>query len=44
MYLVQGCGVSLICQKGERMLAWIREIIALGGVPKIERWAGEARS
>ena len=36
IYLLQGCGVSLICQKGPMMLSWILEIIERGGVPKIQ--------
>lgn len=37
LYFVQGCGVSLMCQKGEAMLWWIRRIIELGGVPQIRK-------
>ena len=36
LYLLQGCGVSLICQKGPIMLSWILEIVERGGVPKIQ--------
>lgn len=39
LYLLQGCGVSLICEKGEVMLNWIRYIVSRGDTPKIQRWA-----
>lgn len=34
-YLVQGCGVTLICAQGNEMLGWIKYIINRGGVPQI---------
>lgn len=39
LYLLQGCGVSLICEKGEIMTNWIRYIVDQGGAPVIQRWA-----
>lgn len=35
-YLVQGCGISLVCEAGESMKEWINYIIARGGVPVIQ--------
>jgi hypothetical protein len=39
-YLVQGCGVSLVCEKGQTMTEWLSYILARGGVPTVSRWAG----
>lgn len=36
MFLVHGCGVSLICEKGEVMMSWIQYILARGGAPSIQ--------
>jgi hypothetical protein len=41
MYLVQGCGVSLICDKGHIMTEWIDYIIQRGGVPKVQPLTSE---
>jgi hypothetical protein len=35
-YLVSGCGISAICEKGESMLWIINMIVYKGGVPAIE--------
>jgi hypothetical protein len=45
IFKVSGCGVSLICQKGEQMVEWIAYIVARGGVPEIVKLTsfGEAR-
>lgn len=37
LFLVQGCGMSLICARGQRMLEWIDEILNRGGIPEITR-------
>lgn len=42
-YLVQGCGVSLICAKGASMAGWIAWIIERGGVPAVTPYKGESR-
>ncbi len=35
LYRVSGCGISVVCMKGESMLWWITKIIRKGGTPKI---------
>lgn len=42
IYLVQGLGVSLICEQGNSMLWWLEYIIERGGVPNIQLWARES--
>ena len=38
LYLVQGCGISAICEKGESMLWILNRIIEKGGVPIVRFW------
>lgn len=38
--LVNGCGISAICDTIEGLNYWISEIIYRGGVPQVMRWAG----
>ncbi len=40
IYLVQGCGVSLICEQGQVMLNWITYMIERGCAPTVQLWAG----
>lgn len=42
LYLVQGCGVSLICEKGETMKGWLEYIVERGGMPRIQPLSQDA--
>jgi hypothetical protein len=37
MFLLQGCGVSLICEQGPSMIFWLNYIISRGGSPSIQK-------
>lgn len=37
MFLLHGCGVTLICSKGNSMIEWIGYIIERGGVPTVTK-------
>lgn len=39
IFKVEGCGVTLICEKGETMTGWLTYIIDRGGWPVVTRWA-----
>jgi hypothetical protein len=38
-WLVQGCGVSAICNTPEGVVYWMQQIVEHGGVPTYQTWA-----
>lgn len=38
LYLLSGCGVSILCTRAPSVLFWIRLILDRGGVPVCVRW------
>lgn len=36
-YFVTGCGVSVICDSKDSVLAWVMEMIERGGAPTVEK-------
>lgn len=40
-YLVQGCGITAICEEGEVMLWILQRIVEKGGVPEVRFYQGD---
>ncbi len=36
-YKVEGCGITILCERLESATMWVREILERGGVPTIKK-------
>jgi len=34
-YLVSGCGLSVLCDSKDSVIAWMKEMVSKGGTPEV---------
>lgn len=42
VFVIKGCGVTLLCEQGQEMLDWITYMVDRGGVPAVTKWSAHS--